>query len=107
MGEEGVGLMRIETNHESTVPSQYIVFQPGDGTRYALHITLDYHGGWLVVWRDARAVFWVSENLEEIKQLARSDERNKYNEDMVLQCLNAIPWGPYYDSSKHSARGGV
>lgn len=88
--------MKIERNHESNVSTYYIVFHPGDGTRYALHIFNDYYGGWLVVWRGAPATFWVSDDLKEIKQLARSDERNKYNENMILQCLNSISWGPYY-----------
>lgn len=84
--------MIVETRYESNVPTHYLVFQPGDGTRYALHVQLDYYGGWLVVWKEGRMLFWVNENLDEIKQIVG----NKYSADMVLKCLRSIDWGPYY-----------
>jgi hypothetical protein len=72
--------------------AHYIVFQPGDGTRYALHIQDDYYGGWLVVWKEGKMLFWVNEELSEIKKIIG----NSYSADMVLKCLNSIEWGPYH-----------
>lgn len=38
--------------------SWFLDEQPGDGTRYMLHVTVDHHGGYLVAWKDALMFWW-------------------------------------------------
>ena len=79
--------MRTEGNHK--MEAYWVCVQPGDGTRYSLHIIADRYGGWLVVWKDAKEMFWVSKGLDEIKSIV-SD--GYYNEQKILEILNYVPW---------------
>ena len=68
----------------------WVCVQPGDGTRYSLHIIADRYGGWLVIWKDARETYWVSSGLDEIKSI--DGRGGQYNKDAILDILNYVPW---------------
>jgi len=85
--------------HESNVPTWFFEFEPGDGTRYAIHVQSDYHGGWLVAWRDAASLFWLSSDLEDMKPLTRNRSNIQYSCDVIHQALKSVAWGPYINGS--------
>lgn len=85
--------------HESNVPTWFFEFQPGDGTRYAIHVQTDYHGGWLVAWRDVGALFWLSSDLEEMKPLTKPRQNLQYSSEVIHQALKRVVWGPYINRS--------
>ena len=80
--------MRIE-GQKKGMEAYWLCVQPGDGTRYSLHIIEDRYGGWLVIWKEAREMFCVSSRLDEIKSIV-SD--GFYNEKKILEILNDVLW---------------
>ncbi len=89
--------MRI---HESNVPTWFFEFEPGDGTRYAIHVQTDYYGGWLVAWRDAQALFWLSDDLEDMKPLTKgSNDELRYSCATIHYALRSVAWGPYINGN--------
>jgi len=75
----------------ANLEAYWISVQPGDGTRYNLHIVEDRYGGWLVIWKEAKEMYWVNKRLDEIKPIVPR-EYGTYNEKMILDILNECVW---------------
>ena len=82
--------------------TEFLRYQPGDGTSYDFVIVSDPYGGYLVVW-PRNATYWVAKDASEYK--FRHGNENKYtvkitNQTQILRRgrrpspASASPFGP-------------
>jgi len=70
----------------------HIDAQPGDGTRYHLHVIPDMYGGVLAIWTSTGDVYRVFENSNrddlDIKHLNRNCDENKYTRKAIIKIMS-------------------
>lgn len=68
---------------------------------FRLHITADFDGGWLVIWKDVGAVFWLDSDLSNMEELTTNNEFMEYGwwGLRIHKALKEFKWGPYQGGS--------
>ena len=65
--------------------TEFLRYQPGDGTSYDFVIVSDPYGGYLVVW-PRNATYWVAKDASEYK--FRHGNENKYTGRAALNAVD-------------------
>jgi hypothetical protein len=70
---------------------------------FKLHITPDFNGGWLVIWKCVGAVFWLDSDLSVMKQLTSNHEflPLEWYMERIHEGLKELSWGPYEGVSEN------